>query len=96
MKCPPYAVSMRIVEEERTKFRLWFPLFILWPLVLVFLLLTLIATLFADAASMISGHRPGYTRLLFGVLGVVSETRGTEVFVQDRSKRSRTVAFTVR
>ena len=96
MKCPPYAVSMRIVEEERTKFRLWFPLFILWPLVLVFLLLTQIATLFADAASMISRHRPGYTRLLFGVLGVVSETRGTEVFVQDRSNRSRAVAFTVR
>ena len=45
---PPYLVSMRVVEEERTKFRLWFPLFLLWPLLLPLLLLTLIVTLFAD------------------------------------------------
>lgn len=96
MRCPPYVVSMRIVDEERTKFRLWFPFFILWPILLVFVLLTLVATLFADAASVISGHKRGYTRLLFGVLGVVGESRGTEVFVQDKSHRSRTVALTVR
>ena len=29
---PAYLVSMRIAEQERTKFRLWFPLFFLWPL----------------------------------------------------------------
>ena len=96
MKCPPYLVSMRIVDGERTKFRLWFPLFILWPIALPFLLLTVIATLFADLFSLITLHKPGYTRFLFGVLGIVSETRGTEVFIQDKSHHSRTVAFTLR
>jgi hypothetical protein len=96
MKYPPYLVSMRIVDEERTKFRLWLPLFILWPLLLVLLLLTLVATLLADLFSLISGHRPGYTRLLLGVLGVVGETRGTEVFIQDKSRHGRTVALTLR
>ena len=96
MKCPPYAVSLRVVEQERTKFRLWFPLFILWPLLIVFVLLTVVATLVADLFSLVSWHKPGYTRFLFGVLGIVSETRGTEVFVQDRTHNCRTVALTLR
>jgi hypothetical protein len=96
MKLPPYWASMRIADEERTRFRLWFPLFLLWPILLPFLLLTIIATLSADLFSLLSGHRPGYTRFLFGILGIMSETRGTQVFVQDKSHRSRTVAFTLR
>ena len=96
MKCPPYAVSMRIADDESTKFRMWFPVFILWPLLLVLVLLTLVATLFADLLTLCSGRKPGYTRLLFGVVGVAGETRGTEVFIQDRSNNGRIVAFTVR
>ncbi len=96
MRCPPYAVSMRIADDERTKFRVWFPVFILWPLLLVFVLLTLVATLIADLFTLISGRKPGYTRFLFGVVGVAGETRGTEVFIQDRSNNGRIVAFTVR
>ena len=96
MKCPPALVSIRIVEEERTRFRLWFPLFILWPVLLALLVVTMVATLLADLFSLIALHRPGYTRFLFGVLGVVGETRGTEVFVQDRTERSRTVAVMLR
>jgi hypothetical protein len=96
MKCPPYLVSMSVKEFERTKFRLWLPLFLFWPLLLVFVLLTLVATLLADLVTLLSGHRPGYTRLVFGVLGLVGETRGTEVFIQDKSNTCRTIAFTVR
>ncbi len=93
MKVPPYALRVRVAEQERTKFRIWFPLFLLWPLILVFLLLTLIATLVVDAAQLIAGRRQCYTRLVLGCLGVVGETRGTEVFIQDKG---RTVAVTVR
>jgi hypothetical protein len=49
-----------------------------------------------DQVTLLSGHRPGYTRLVFGVLGLVGETRGTEVFIQDKSNTCRTIAFTVR
>lgn len=93
---PPYLVRVRIAEQEGTKFRLWFPLFILWPVLLVLVLLTLAATLLADLLSLISLHKPGYTRFLFGVLGIVGETRGTEVLIEDRRHHSRTVALTLR
>lgn len=96
MKCPPYLVSLRIVDGERTKCRLWFPLFVLWPLLLALLLLTLAATLLADLFTALTWRRPGYTRFLLGVLGVIGETRGTEVFIEDRSHQSRTVALTLR
>jgi len=93
MKLPPYAVALRIAEQERTKFKIWFPLFLLWPLAIPFLILTFIATLVVDAFYLLSGQRAAYTRLLVGVLGVVGETRGVEVFIQDPV---RTVALTLR
>jgi hypothetical protein len=93
MNMPPYAVALRIVEQERTKFRIWFPLFLLWPLALVFLILTFIVTVVVDAIRLLSGQKGTYTRLVVGVLGVVGEVRGVEVFVQDPV---RTVALTLR
>lgn len=90
---PPYAVALRIVEQERTKFRIWFPLFLLWPLAIPFLILTFVATLLVDAFRLLSGQKGAYTRLAVGVLGVVGETRGVEVFIQDPA---RTVALTLR
>ena len=57
---------------------------------------TVLAALIADLVSVMQWHRPGYTRFLFGVLGIVSETRGTEVFIQDRTHSFRTVALTLR
>ena len=83
MKMPPYLVAIRIVEQERTKFKIWFPLFLLWPLVLPLVALTLIATVVVDAFRFLAGQKGAYTRLVVGVLGIVGETRGTEVFIQD-------------
>ena len=93
MKMPPYLVAMRVVEQGRTKFKIWFPLFLLWPLVLPFLALTFMATLVVDAVRFLAGQKGAYTHLLVGVLGIVGETRGTEVFVQDSDH---TVAFRLR
>lgn len=93
MKVPPCLVAMRVVAQGRTTFRIWFPLFLLWPLLLVFLLLTLVASLIADAVCLVVGRKHAYTRLVIGGLGVVGETRGVEVFVEDKH---RTVAMTLR
>jgi hypothetical protein len=68
-------------------------LFLLWPLAVPLLVLTFIATLVVDAFRYLSGQRGAYTRFVIGVLGVVGETRGVEVFVQDPI---RTVALTLR
>ncbi len=86
MKIPPYAVALRIVEQGRTKFRIWFPLFLLWPLAVPLLILTFMATLLVDAVRMLAGHRDSYTRLAVGVLEVVGETRGVEVYIQDKAR----------
>lgn len=90
---PPAIVAMRIAEEGRTTFRMWFPLFLLWPLLLVLLLLTLLVLLVVDALRLAVGRRCSYTRLLWAGLNVVGETRGTEVSVQGNM---RTVALALR
>jgi hypothetical protein len=90
---PPAIVAMRVVEQGRTKFKIWFPLFLLWPLLLVFLLLTLVASLIADVARLAAGRKHAYTRLVIGGLAAVGETRGTELFIEDKD---RTVAMTLR
>jgi hypothetical protein len=87
---------MRVEEGEQTKVSLWLPLFLLWALLLAILLLVIVAALLADLISLLTWHRPGYTRFLAGILSLVGETRGTEVLIQDRSHASRTVAFTLR
>lgn len=96
MRFPPYAVSVRVKEREQTKFGCWFPFFILWPLLLVVVLLVCVGTLVADLLTLLNGRKPLYTRLALGVLGVMGETRGTEVFIQDKTHANRTVALMVR
>jgi hypothetical protein len=96
MKCPHSIVSFRVTEYERTKFRIWFPFFVLWPLLLVFLLLTAVATLLADLVFALRGEKHTYTRLLFGCVGLVGETRGTQIQIDDKSNRNRSVALTLR
>jgi hypothetical protein len=93
MKMPPYLVAMRIVSEGRTKLRLWFPLFLLWPVALPFVALTLLGTALVDVFRFFAGQKGAYTRLAIGVLGIVGEIRGTEVFVEDAAH---TVAFRLR
>ncbi len=93
MKLPPAIVAMRIVQQEGTGFRLWFPLFLLWPLLMVLLTLALLVSLLADAVRGAAGPTYSYTRLVWGGMSLVGETKGTEVLVQDKL---RTVAFTLR
>ena len=93
MRLPPAVIAMRIVEQGRTRFRIWFPLFLLWPLVLVLVVLTLTIAALVDVVMPATGQRFAYTRLIGGGLNVVGEIRGTELFIKDAR---RTVALTVR
>jgi hypothetical protein len=92
MKFPPCLVGVKIAEEERTKFRIWLPLFILWPLLLALVLLALIVALFVDGVLVIAGQKHGYSRLVVGGLEVLGASRGVEVSVRDKHH---TVAVTV-
>ncbi len=93
MKVPPYAFSLRVAEAGRTKVRLWLPMFIVWPLLLVLGLLAVIVALLLDLVFVVTGQRPHYTAFVVGCLGLMGEARGTEVFV---NKESQTVVLTIR
>ena len=92
MRFPPCLVGVKIAEEERTRFRIWLPLFVLWPLLLALVLLALIGALFADGVLIIIGQKHGYSRLIFGCLEIMGASRGVEVSVRDKHH---TVAVTV-
>jgi hypothetical protein len=93
MRVPPYAFYLRVVEAGRTKVRLWLPMFIFWPLLLVLGLLAVIVALLADLVFLVGGQRPRNTAFVVGCLGLMGEARGTEIFIDSESH---TVFLTVR
>ncbi|HEY5528512.1 MAG TPA: hypothetical protein VIL51_03555 [Thermoleophilia bacterium] len=93
MRVPPYLFSLRVAEAGRTKVRLWLPMFIVWPLLLVLGLLAVIVALLVDLVFLVTAQRPRYTAFVVGCLGLAGEARGTEVFV---NKESQTVVLTIR
>jgi hypothetical protein len=97
MKCPPSLLAMRIRKGKWFRFRIWFPLFLFWPLMLVGAVLGLIGSLIVDACCRARSKRGGYTRLLVGVMAVFAETRGTKVYVDvDRADEKRSIlAFAI-
>ena len=92
MRLPPCLVDVKIAEEDCRKFRIWLPLFVLWPLLLALVLLALIVALFADGVLIIAGQKHGYSRLIVGCLEVMGASRGVQVHVRDEHH---TVAVTV-
>jgi hypothetical protein len=92
---PPYLFDMRITEQGKRPIRLWLPVFLLWPLGLVFLALAFVITIVLDVLLLVFGQRyHHYTRFLVGSLDLLSQTRGTTVYV--RSSTKTTVDLTVR
>lgn len=82
MSAPPMVMSLRVTRAEGKPFRLWLPLFLLYPLLLVLVLLALVFTIIADAALMMSRQRyRHYSRLLLGSLGAMAQARGLKVYV---------------
>jgi hypothetical protein len=98
MRMPPYLISLRVIDQGRTKFRLWLPLFLLWLLLLPLFVLVLVVTLLIDLFTLPAGYKFGFTRFLFGVLGILGATRGTQVQVNahDPKHPRQSVAFTLR
>lgn len=93
MRLPPAIVALRILEQDKTRFRMWCPLFLFWPLLLVVAAIALAVALLADAVRPIPHHPHPWTRLAIGAMNVIGETPGTELHVKDAS---RTVILRVR
>jgi hypothetical protein len=82
MKLPPYLFDMRVAEAGKRGFRIWLPVFLLWPFGLVILLVAFAVTVLVDGVLSLVGqsyHR--YTLLLWGCLALLGETRGLTVRV---------------
>ena len=78
MILPPWLIDVKVREADAKGFRIWLPLFLLWPLLFLLLAIALVFTLLADVVLFITGQRyHHYTLLLLGCMKVLAETRGT-------------------
>lgn len=93
MNIPPAWLSVKVERQQQKKVRIWLPLFILWPLILVLALLALLVAVILDLVSRRIGKGNGYARFVIGCLGALAASRGVQVFVDGKEQ---TVALTVR
>jgi hypothetical protein len=84
----PSIISLRIHSGNRFKLRLWLPVFILWPFVLILLLIIAPLVLIAEAVLVIRGTPMHLFRMIGGVALVVSSLHGTLVNVDSPEKRT--------
>jgi hypothetical protein len=81
---PPLIVDLRVAQAGRRPFRLWLPLFLLWPLVAVLGALALAVAALMDAAAVATGGRSRHaTALVLGVFGALAAARGTELDIDN-------------
>ena len=87
MKWPPYLLKLRIKNPDHA-FGLWLPLFLIWPIVLVFLLAVFIILLPFALLAILFTWRVGWWRpLILGIpaiLRLVCSLRGLTVDVAGR------------
>jgi hypothetical protein len=77
---PPLVIDVRVKEEGSRGFRIWLPVFLLWPLLLLLVLLALVGTLIADLVLLLVGARyHHYTLLVLRSLGLLAAARDTHV-----------------
>jgi hypothetical protein len=82
MILPPIVIDVHVRERNARTHRIWFPFFILWPLLLVIVILALVITVLVDVAMFLAGARTyNLTRLLIGSLHLLADTRGTSAYV---------------
>ena len=82
----PNIINLKICDGEKFKLRLWLPLFLAWPIVLIVFLVLLPILVVAELVLRLARIRVQIFGLLFGLFSLVSATRGLTVKV--RSERS--------
>jgi hypothetical protein len=87
MFVPPLVIDVRVRETHSRGHRIWLPLFLLWPLLLVVVGLALLISALVDLALLVAGARyHHYTLLLLGCIRLLSETRGTHVHADSKNQ----------
>ncbi len=95
MIVPPAILDLRIAAPDRKAVHVWLPLFLLWPLGFVFVVLGLVLTIVVDAVLLAFGQRYHHYTLLFAhLLGLFNAMRGMTVHINDGRRTA--VDMTVR
>ncbi len=82
MQIPPMVIDVRVDDPNSKSFRVWLPIVLLWPLLLIVVGFALIVSVLVDLVLWLSGSTyHHFTQLIFGALALLSETRGTHVDV---------------
>ncbi len=82
MNIPPAILRMSFPRSDGRPFRLWLPLFLLWPLLWLIELLVLVAAVVVDSILLLSGQRyHHFTLLLLRCFGLLGDTRGIVIRV---------------
>lgn len=77
---PPLVIDVRVREPGARGFRIWFPFFVLWPLLLVIIGFVLLVAALVDIALFVSGARyHHYSLLVLGTMRLLASVRGTHV-----------------
>ncbi len=83
MILPPAIVRFRIVEQGRRKIGLWLPIFLLWPVLILLILVSMPLLLFlALAFWWYTGARKILRCILFA-LSLIFSLRGLAIEVED-------------
>ncbi len=77
----PNVINLRIHDGDKFKLRLWLPLFLVWPIVLVLFAVLLPFIVLADIVLFVTNARICVLRILGGVYSLLSALRGLTVRV---------------
>jgi hypothetical protein len=84
MRVWPLVLDLTVRPVEAKRVHVWLPLFLLWPLLLVLALIGLVLTVVADIVLVLVGRGyQGYTVLLWSLLAMLADTRGTQLRFND-------------
>ena len=83
---PPAVISIRI-DGDRDRFRLWLPVFILWPLLILGAAVALPLAAVAEVALAPRGIRP--FSVLIALSGVIGSLHGTDINVVSNKNGNR-------
>jgi hypothetical protein len=84
----PGIVSLHIVTETKFRLRLWLPVFILWPFLLIMSILLFPLVLIADILLFICGTKIYLFKILGGLYSLFSAMHGTKIQITNKKDNS--------
>lgn len=90
----PSIINLRIQSGQHFRLRLWLPVFIVWPILIVLFLLLLPFIVIAELVMRVAGTGIRLFAMIGGVVSVLSSMRGTVVRV-DSPKSDSIVHVTI-